>query len=192
MKTLLQFTFFTILLSGINALYAQNYSDDVHNLDIGVPEVAIVDIEGAGSSAIHLGPVAPTEAGIALDFSNQSNSDLWINYSSVKSTQRNPTRTISVAITEGSLPGGVSVSVKAAADAGKGDGAMGNSAGRLILSSTPQDLITGIGSSYTGDGVNKGHNLTYELDLSSAAGSYSSLDSEESGTFYIAYTISDN
>ncbi|MBN1822326.1 MAG: hypothetical protein JW833_16515, partial [Prolixibacteraceae bacterium] len=35
------------------------------------------------------------------------------------------------------------------------------------LSSSSQEVITGIGSSYTGNGSGNGHNLTYALELTS-------------------------
>ncbi|MDZ7847342.1 MAG: hypothetical protein U5L96_11515 [Owenweeksia sp.] len=57
-----------------------------------------------------------------LDFSGQTNTDLWINYSSIKSTANDPTRDITAQISNGTLPGGMTLDVTA--DAENGDGAM--------------------------------------------------------------------
>jgi hypothetical protein len=175
------------------ALNAQaDDQDDVHDVVISIPEVALVDLEAASGTSINLGPAAPTEAGLPLDFSGQTNSDIWLNYSSIKSTANDPTRDITAAITSGVLPAGMALDVTAAADAGNGDGLMGSSAGAVTLTGSAQDVITGIGSAYTGDGVNNGHNLTYALSLAAAAGSYAALDADDATTIQITYTISDN
>lgn len=174
------------------ALNAQDDQDDVHDVVISIPEVALVDLESASGLAINLGPTAPTEAGLPLDFTGQSNSDIWLNYSSIMSSSNDPTRDITAAITNGTLPGGMQLDVTAAADAGNGDGTMGTSAGAVNLTTTPQNVITGIGSAYTADGPNNGHNLTYDLTLSGAAGSYAALDADDATTIEVTYTISDN
>ena len=175
------------------ALHAQpDDADDVHDVVITIPEVALVDIETTGpNTSITLGPAAPTEAGDPINFTGQSNSVLWLNYSSIKSAA-DPTRDITAAITSGTLPGGMQLDVTAAAYAGSGDGQTGSSAGPVTLSGAAQDVVTGIGSAYTGDGANNGHNLTYALSLSGAIGSYAALDADDATTLQITYTISDN
>lgn len=191
MKHLNKFLLVAFLATSFS-LNAQDDDDDVHDVVIGIPEVALVDLEASAGTSINLGPQAPTEAGLPLDFSAQTNSDLWLNYSSIKSTANDPTRDISAMISSGTLPGGMSLEVTAAADAGNGDGTMGSSAGAVSLTTTGQNVISGIGSAYTGDGVNNGHNLTYSLSLSAAAGAYAALDADDATTIQITYTISDN
>ncbi len=71
--------------------------------------------------------------------------------------------------------------VTAGADAGNGDGTMGSSAGQVTLTSSYQTVISGIGSAYTADGANNGHNLTY-----------AQIDFDEDVTLTITYTISNN
>ena len=68
---------------------------------------------------------------------------------------------------------------------------MGTAASEVTLSGVAQNVITGIGSAYTGDGVSNGHNLTYTLDLDSGA-SYADLDFDDSTILSITYTLSDN
>lgn len=173
-------------------VYAQDGKTDAHDIVISIPEVALVDIEASSGTSINLGPAAPTEAGDPVDFSTQINSDLWLNYSSIKSTANDPTRDITVSITNGTLPSGMTLTVTAGADASNGDGTMGSSTGTITLSTSAQNVVTGIGSAYTGDGVNNGHNLVYTLALAAAMGSYATLDADDGPTIEVTYTITDN
>ena len=180
--------FFCLTLS-IN-LMAQDDGNDAHNVTINVPEVAILDIEPAASTAITLAPEKPTEAGLALDFTNATNDELWLNYSSIIGSTTESSRNISVVIQSGTVPGGMVLKVTADVDAGNGDGTVGTSAGEITLSGSAQNIITGIGSCYTGHPENNGHQLTYVLELD--AGNYSALDFDDSNVLSIVYTISDN
>ncbi len=171
--------------------YAQDDNTEAHNVVIGIPEVAILDLESAAGTTITLGPTAPTEAGLAVAFPSQNNS-IWLNYSSIVGSTTEPSRNVTVQITSGTVPSGTTLEVVASADAGSGDGAVGAPAAAVTLSNAAQNIITGIGSAYTGDGVSKGHNLAYTLDLASGAGSYALLDFDDSNTLEITYTLSDN
>lgn len=180
--------FLGVLSFSVNA---QDSNQDAHNVVIGIPEVALLDLEAANGTSITLGPTAPTEAGNAVSFNSTDNS-IWINYSSIIGSATEPSRNVAVQITSGTVPAGTTLSVLAASYAGNGDGTMGAPTPAVALTSTAQNIITGIGSAYTGNGVNKGHNLQYALNLSSAAGSYSQLDFDNSDTVVITYTLSDN
>lgn len=191
MKTLSRIFFSAAIVAVSFNAQAQDDDDDVHDIVIGVPAVALVDIEAASGTTINLLADAPTEAGLAVDFSTgASNSDLWLNYSSIKDSA-NATRKITARITSGTMPAGMTLTVTAGADAGNGDGTAGTSAGAVNLTGTDQDIITGIGSVYTADGINNGHNLTYGLTLGGGAGSYAALDASNNTTVQITYTISD-
>src|SRR5690606_17013595 len=137
-------------------LHAQDTETDNHTIGITISEVALVDIEPGGSKNITMNFTAPTEAGMPLTAPTTNNA-LWLNYSSIKSTA-NPVRTISVKLT--ALLPGVDVKVTAAAATGSGDGALGTPAAQLTLTAADQTIISDIGSAYTGDGANNGHNLT--------------------------------
>jgi hypothetical protein len=170
---------------------AQDDNDDVHNVIIQLPEVALLDLEAAAGTSITLAPKAPNEAGQALDFSGETNSDIWINYSSIVGSKKEPSRDIMVQITAGSVPEGLQLTVAAGEDAGMGDGKMGKPLAPVVLSKISQKIITGVGSSYTGNGVAKGHQLTYSLALDEKKGSYEKLDFDNSNTLAITYTLTD-
>lgn len=190
----IKFMFAMILIGGIanQTLLAQDTNTEAHDVTINIPEVALLDIEPAASTAITLAPTAPTEAGSPLDFSSSTDNTLWLNYSSIIGSTTEANRKITAAITNGTMPGGMLLKVQAGADAGNGDGTMGTAAGQLTLSGSAQDLITGIGSCYTNTPENNGHQLTYTLELNGAGGSYANLDFDDATTLTITYTLSDN
>ncbi|AQX84191.1 hypothetical protein OZ664_10110 [Elizabethkingia sp. HX WHF] len=182
----------SIVLIAVSAnVKAQDKNFDSHSIAITIPKVALVDIEPAASKNLTLAFTAPTEAGQPLT-APTPNSTLWLNYSSIKS-QADTTRNVTVKLT--ALVPGVDIKVTAAAATGSGGGTLGTPSAQLILSAADQTIITGIGSAYTGDGANNGHNLTYALNYGSAAGSvasYSDLDATATATATVTYTISDN
>jgi len=187
-NTLVILVFSTSLFS----LQAQDDTNtDGHEVSITIPEVAILDVEPTGGS-FSLAPEKPSEAGLALDFTNSNNDDLWLNYSSIVGATTDPSRTIDVKIQDGDdVPDGLLLKVTAGADNGTGDGVMGSPTGQLTLSNTAQKIITGIGSCYTGSPEKNGHQLTYALELDGTAGSYGKIDFDQSTTLRIVYTITE-
>lgn len=182
----------SIVLIAVSAnVKAQDKNFDNHTIAITIPKVALVDIEPAASKNLTLVFTAPTEAGLPLT-APTPNSTLWLNYSSIKS-QADLTRNVTVKLA--ALVPGVDIKVTAAAATGSGGGTLGTPSAQLILSAADQTIITGIGSAYTGDGANNGHNLTYALNYGSAAGSvasYSDLSATTTASATVTYTISDN
>ncbi len=173
--------------------FAQDTNEDTHTVTIGIPEVALLDLESANGTAISLNGTAPSEAGDKVIF-NASNSDIWINYSSIVGSSTEPSRNVTVQITDGNVPNGLVLSVVASQDAGQGDGTMGVAVSEAIALRTDRadEIISGVGSAYTGNGANKGHNLTYTLTQSNEEGSYAQIDFDQSQTLSITYTLSDD
>ncbi|VXA93104.1 MULTISPECIES: hypothetical protein [Chryseobacterium] len=172
-------------------LKAQDTNKDNHTVTISVPEVALVDIEPAATKNITLGFTAPTEAGNPV-VPNTANSTLWLNYSSIKSVA-DPTRNVSVSVN--AIIPGIDIHVTAAAATGSGGGTLGTPAAQLTLSATDQTIISGIGSAFTGNGANNGHNLTYALAAGSGPGGvavYADLQATATTVATVTYTISDN
>ena len=168
---------------------AQDTHKAGHQVRVKVPKVALLDIESNGSKTITLAPTAPEEAGEFLDFSKSNNDDLWVNYSSVIGNKGK--RKVVVAITDGKVPGGMELFVRAD-NANGGKGALGYSSGKVKLTRTPNELIKNIGSSYTENGPRKGHKLNYELRLGKDANSVSKLNFDDANTLTITYTLTDN
>lgn len=186
--------FLSVVLLGVVSLSVNAQGDtnqNAHNVVIGVPAVALLDLEAASSTSITLGPTAPTEAGLPVTF-NAVDTSIWINYSSIIGSTTEPSRLVTAQITDGTVPAGTQLKVLAASASGSGDGTMGAPSAQVTLTSSAQNVITGIGSSYTGNGVNNGHNLSYSLNLIASSGSYAQLDFDNSDTVTITYTLSDN
>ena len=161
-----------------------------HKINLQIPEVALINIYS--NSAISLGNTTVIEAGNPLNFEDTNNS-VWINYSSIIGSQSQPSRDISIRISEGSIPAGVKLYVKVAEDMGAGAGTMGKPIKTTQeLTENPLTIITDIGSAYTGAGANKGNNVQYSLKLSDAPNAYANLDSDQSNTLVINYTLTDN
>ena len=175
------------LTVSLNA-HSQDTNTDIHTITIGVPEVAIVDIEPLASKNITLGFTAPTEAGLPI-VADAANNSLWLNYSSIKSAT-DATRNVSVRLSA-AIPG-IDIQLTAAEASGLGGGTLGIPSAQLTLSSADQTVISGIGSAYTGDGANNGHNLTYVLSPTSTTGGYADLEATASTVTTVTYTISDN
>lgn len=177
---------------GISTL-SQAQSDagtDAHTVQITIPSVALVDIEPSGSKDIAMAFAAPTEAGNPIT-APTANTTLWLNYSSIVASTGVTSRRINVKVSSGAIPAGTNLTVQAAAASGSGGGTVVATGSSVItLTDTDQSLLTGIGSAYTGNGANNGHQLTYNLAL--ASGGYANLKSDASTTVTVTYTIADN
>ncbi len=178
-----------LLVSGLGA-FAQNVNSAENNCRIIIPEVALVSVLSNNSESIVLQPAIPDEAGLVLDFSNARKSDAWINYSSILAGNGLQSRSLSAKINQ-TIPPGLLLKIRASGDAGQGAGKRGVPAGEIILSNTYQPVITGIGSGYTGAGLNKGHLLTYSLELGEPE-NYGDLLHQKDLTFTVIFTLIDD
>lgn len=166
--------------------FAQDALTDNHTVTVGVPEVAILDIEPDASKNIALTFTAPTEAGEALT-APAVNSTLWLNYSSIVASgavKRTITAEIDAAIT------GIDLKVTAAAPA-NGVGDVGTAGAQITLSTTAQTVLTAIGSCYTTDGASNGSNLTYEVALPVVTTNYNAIFISSTAVT-VTYTITDD
>jgi len=174
---------------GINMAFAQDVATKAHTVAVSLPEIAILDIETTTTENISFALDATgLEAGSEFVIDEQ-NSDLWINYTSLvpaAATQR------SITIEAANLPtiAGLTITVEAAAHSGIGGGNLGTPTAVVTPSAVPTDIITGIGSAFTGNGNAKGHNLTYYLDF---AGDFGDLNVADglSSNISMTYTITD-
>jgi len=184
--------FAALIIFSSSATFAQGDTEtDAHNLTITIPEVALLDLEAPSNNTnVSLVGTHSTEAGDPVAF-NATNNSIWLNYSSIigGSAKRN----ITVKITNGDVPNGLSLKVKAGTAntaLGKGDFGTPEVAAVVINKTDDTQIISNVGSVYTGTGINKGHNLTYSLEQS---GSYADLKHNGAGeTLTITYTLSDD
>src|SRR5690554_4011183 len=181
-----------VLVFGLStAAFAQSNDSETatHSINFDIPTSALIDIEGKdGNTNITLTPSAPTEAGLGYDFSTATDNSLWLNYSSI--VEKGKTRKITATLNNGQhLPKGLTLSVHAAVATNDGKGDKGKSTGSaVVLDHQSKEIINGIGSCYTGDGVSKGSNLSYNLNFDESE--YKFLVAENHN-LTVTYTITD-
>ncbi len=173
---------------GIGTAFAQDNAAQSHNVAISIPEIAILDIETTGAENVTFALDADgLEAGSEFII-DEENADLWINYTSVVAASGN-TRSISISADNVPEIEGLTLKVIASAHAGNGGGTVGAPTAIVTPSATPADIITGIGSAFTGNGNSNGHNLTYHLDFN---GDFADLNVDQAGmNIEMTYTITD-
>ena len=164
---------------------------DNHTVSITIPEVAILDIEPSDNKNINMKFTAPTEAGEKL-IAPDPNKNLWLNYSSIKTADgADVSRNVSVKLNS-AVPG-IDIKVTAAAYSGGGAGTFGTPTQTVTLTTNDQNILTGIGSAYTGNGISNGHNLSYDIAVGGTTGTmYSSITANPNASAIVTYTISDN
>jgi hypothetical protein len=185
--------FAAVIVLSANATFAQDTNVATHTVAINIAEVALLDLEVAsGTTAITLAGTNPTEAGLPMTFgAAATNESIWMNYSSILGNETS--RSVTVAITAGDVPTGLKLTVLASAASVDGAGTKGTPlVAAHTLTGIATSLVSGIGSTYTGDGASKGHKLTYQLGYATdAATDYADLDLDNSDVLTITYTLTD-
>jgi len=177
-----------LVISTMPYLFSQDTNTSSHSLSIVFPEVALLDIESeSGENISFILDGAALDAGENVEF-HQERSSLWLNYTSLISTMGSER---SISVKASNLPDipGLIISLEAENYIGTGEGTYGIPTATIIPTEMEKQLITGIGSAYTGDGPSNGHRLKYYLDYS---GSYADFSKEKgSQNITITYTITD-
>ena len=143
-----------VLVVSISTAYSQSNSD-AHTVSISIPTIALLDIESAGSNDITLTMDAPSEAGDAL--AEQTDESLWLNVTSIVGASG----PVSISASLDAALAGIDLKVVSAIYSGSGFGSWGTVGDEITLSTSSQDLVTGIKSGYTLNGPNNGFNLKY-------------------------------
>ena len=187
--------FASVIVLSANASFAQDSKIATHLVTITVPQIALLDLEVAsGTTDVTLAGTAPTEAGLPMTFGTAAtNATIWMNYSSI--VKGALLRNVSVAITNGAVPSGLKLTVEASAASSDGKGTLGTASSELTLTNVAQSIVTGIGSSYTGNLASKGRSLTYKLNYATdEATNYAALryvDIADVSPLTITYTLTD-
>ncbi len=164
---------------GLSNCLAQNTGS--LGVSISLPSVVLLDIEPT-NTGLTFNVTAPTEAGVQATTS--TNNTKWLNFTSAVAP--GVTRSIRVQMT-GTLPTGVSLNLVTSAYSGSGAGTLGTPVSSLVLNTTSQAVVNGIGGAFTGNGSSNGYNLTYSMTIANYA-----LLRAQSSTVSIIYTFVDN
>jgi hypothetical protein len=183
-----QNTIFIILFIALPVCSGAQNIPAKHDVDIEIPEVALLGLSSENQVDIALNLTSPSEAGNELDLSHTKNTSVWINYSSI--VQNHVHRRKVVAMIHGDIPEGMHLTVEASEALGYGNGKLGEPVGKVTLSEQPTDLIVNIGSCYTGRGSSNGHYLTYQLEQNNSENSIDRI-TYEAASVCVLYTLTD-
>jgi len=178
-------TFF--LLFSISQIGFAGDKNASHKAGVVIPEVALLDVLFEDSPNIQFQPSGAGIAGEQLGLKSDNNTSVWLNYSSI--VAENQKRKVTATII-GEIPEGVTIKVQAHDGTGNGRGALGQSKGKVSLSNNPTDIIAGIGSCYTGKGIQNGFQLSYEVELD--ADRLYQNERIPSSTLNVVYTLTDD
>ncbi|PKP14233.1 MAG: hypothetical protein CVU08_01155 [Bacteroidetes bacterium HGW-Bacteroidetes-3] len=172
------------IICGLCAIsnYAQNDIGSI-SATFDLSQVAMLDLE-PNNSTVTLN-LAANEAGEKVTMVTANNKK-WINFSSAVTSAAAP-RSISIVIADGQVPSGIYLKLSTSNKMGIGQGVLGTPSGILTLTSTSQNIVTGIRGAFTGDGIGNGYELTYYLEIYD----YKLLDFNQSATLSITLTLSD-
>ena len=162
-------------------LSAQDDGTNNHSLDMGIPEVCLLDTD-AGAISLEL---TTTEAGAQITGGTGTG---YAQVSSIVSAAE--TRTITASIT--GVPAGTGLVVDTDIPTNGSEGGVlgtGTTSVALVNGAGAIDLITGIGSCFTGTAASDGYVFSYTWDC--AVGSYGSIVATTGSTATVVLTITD-
>lgn len=179
MKNWMILCFMTILAFCPDKLKAQIYA--YNNFTITINNICYMRIFPAGTISMNL---LASSAGNSM--ATQTNANTFMQLTSI--APENETRKITAIISSGSVPAGTLFQLTAGACT-TGAGARGTPCSTITLDRNVQkDVITGIGSCYTGISSTSGYNLVYTWGVDFA--NYAQLMATPTVSITITYTVS--
>ena len=173
---------FIVLFSGVKAFAQENNSVKMP-IVLSIPSIALVDFAGTDTRVTFI-----SGKGAEQIITPSTLDKTWINYSSI--VDGKSTNNISVNLSSMNTPAEIRIKLDVGQDVGAGAGTIGKPIGQITLTPYPQDIITGIGSCYTGRGAQKGHQLIYSWEwLPPYDIDHSSIDNIEVSVTYTITTV---
>lgn len=148
---------FIIVISSGRKVSGQNSNVVQMPILFSIPTIALVDFAGSDRRITFI-----AGKGAEQIITPSTLDKTWINYSSI--VDGNSTNSISVNLSSDNIPVEIRIKLDISPDAGAGAGTIGKPTGQITLTGYPQEIITGIGSCFTGRGTLKGHHLTYSWE----------------------------
>ena len=153
-----------------------------------MPEISLIDSDHAPVSLT----LTTSTPGAPIS-SSDSNSDMWVKITSV--VPGNTHRELKAHIS-GTIPAGTTLTLlPSAATTTNSAGNLGTPiSSPITLTTTPQNIVTLIGSCYTGTGATDGYQLTYTWSLDNPSSNFGLLEANASSsiTVYLTLTQSNN
>ncbi len=187
MKNSTVISIFVIAFMLTPALGFSQWQEGQVSANFSLPAIALVDIEPGGDNSLYFALTPSSESGDPVIVESTSEKKLWLNYSSSLASSQS-SRKIIAEISQGTSPEGVSFYIEASGYNGIGRGQLGQTAGKVEITTQPAQIITNIGNCFTGDGINNGHLIKFSIGISD----YSKIESSGELNFIVLYTITDN
>lgn len=159
--------------------------------DLDIRPISVMDLEAdGGSSNIVFNLTASSEAGTVFSSNPVATSTkIWLNYSCA-----NPvvgSRHIDISIASGDIADGFELQLDVGSASVGGGGTKGTAnPSTITISEVAQNVVTGIQSAYTGNGVLNGHQLTFSLHYISAQ--FNQISHTNSNVLTLTYTLVDD
>lgn len=140
-----------------------------HSVKVEIPELGILNVIGPQHLDINLSEcVEFLEPGqnIVYNICEGQECEVWVNYTSIKGSGPNSLKAITIEM-QGNLPKGIHLIANVDNPAGQSEGATGTSVAMegLHITPTPQNVIEGIGTGWTGVGAGNGVLVNYGLEI---------------------------
>lgn len=180
--------YFKIIFSAIIILFSANlgYSQiqDIFNTYITIPDgISLFDIEPNTNDVI-LEFTVSNEAGDPL-INPVKDDSKWINYTAT-APLGGPYKNITAQILSATYIPELKIYLTVSGQIGLGAGALGTPTGLIELSTVAQTVVSGIGGAYTGNGIDNGHRLEYEVYITD----YSLFELPSTPSSDILFTLS--
>jgi len=146
-----------------------------HDLSLGMPEINLLS---SNSSTVNL-ELTTNVAGEAVQ-SSISDSTARVKISSVVAGVQS--RTLSASVSAGSVPAGTQLRLVAKAPNANFGGTTGTLGSEATLSGSAANIITGIGSCFSGTGSDDGYVLKYTWGLDNPAATYGAVRAVSGGS----------
>jgi hypothetical protein len=144
-------------------------SQSSHSVRVEIPELGILNVIGPQHLDINLSEcLEGLEPGqnIVYNICEGQECEVWLNYTSIKGSGANSLKAITIEM-QGNLPNGIHLIANVNNPAGQSTGATGASVATegLHITQTPQNVIEGIGTGWTGVGAGNGVFVNYGLEI---------------------------
>jgi hypothetical protein len=161
--------------------YRAHFFSCIVMIFISLAAVAQNTVTISGNNTVDLEFTKPISPGSS--FSQVTNDSKWLNYN-ITVVPPASFYSITAYIDSGAVPEGIRIQIRAGVCQGSVSGTPGTSTGPVTLSSTPQVIISNIGTCNTGTGLYTGHLISYTISIDN----YSAVKAAY-GTLNIHYSI---
>lgn len=165
-RIFIRHSMFVIGLMVMAGLAAKAQTTASHEIRTVVPKVALVNVVSDHPAHAETDASQPGTCLQNVRLNGSQPSEYWINYTSVLDESRRPRKV--VAHVRNGLPRGVKLVMETWPASGSSKGQTGMPISRTEITEVPSEIITGIGTSFTGKGSHNGHLVRLSLEMDPA------------------------